>query len=75
MRKNLQMFRLGKDLTQEGMAKAIGVSRTAYNNIESGKSKGSMRFWLKLKEKFPEIDIETMVKEREDETQAKNHSE
>lgn len=64
MRKNLKMLRTDNDLTQEQMAKRLGVTRTTYNNIENGKSKGSITFWLRVKEEFPEIDIVEMEKVR-----------
>lgn len=62
MRKNLKLFRVEKDLTQTELATLTGVSVTTYWNIESGKSRGSMRFWMTLKNVYPEIDIAEMEK-------------
>ena len=66
MRKNLKMLRIENDFTQEQMAMRLGVTRSTYCNIENGKSKGSMDFWLGVKRAFPEVNIEEMaeVKER-----------
>lgn len=65
MRKNLQMLRVENDLTQEQMAKRLGVTRTTYCNIENAKSKGTMTFWLAVKREFPDIDIDEMAKVKE----------
>jgi DNA-binding XRE family transcriptional regulator len=65
MRKNLKMLRIENDFTQEQMAIRLGVTRTTYCNIENGKSKGSMDFWLGVKRAFPDVDIEEMAKVRE----------
>lgn len=62
MRKKLKLLRVEKGLTQEEIAFLLGVTRTTYCNIENGKSKGSMTFWLGLKRAFPEIDIDEMAK-------------
>ena len=62
MRTNLKLLRVKYGLTQEEMAKRIGVTRTTYCNIENGKSEGGMFFWLGLKKAFPEIDIHEMTK-------------
>lgn len=78
MRKNLYMLRHAHGLTQEKMAKRLGVSRTAYRNIESGQSNGSIEFWLAVVREFPEADISEITKteERADrEEQTKNHTE
>ncbi len=64
MRKNLKILRIQNDLTQDGMADRLGVSRTGYINVELGKSKGSIDFWLKVKKEFPDADIEELVKVR-----------
>lgn len=64
MRKNLQMLRIENDLTQEQMATRLGVTRTTYCNIENGKSKGAITFWLAVKREFPEVDIEVMAEVR-----------
>ena len=77
--KELKRLRFEYDLTQDQMAERTGVSRMQYNKIENGKSKGSMRFWLKLEEEFPNENIGEMYKRifkgRDgNEKQAENHS-
>ena len=62
MRKNLYMLRHAHGLTQEEMAKRLDISRTAYRNIESGKSKGSIEFWLAVLREFPEVNISEITK-------------
>lgn len=61
-RKNLKLFRVEKDYTQAEMAALLGVTRTTYCNIEKGKSKGAIEFWLKMKTVFPEIEIDELAK-------------
>lgn len=74
MRKNLKLLRVSHDLTQGEMAALIGVTRTTYCNIENGKSKGSITFWLSLKKEFPEINIDEMEERKAREKQAKGNS-
>ena len=64
MRVNLKCLRVQHDLTQDQMAERLGVTRTTYNLIENGKSKGSVDFWLTLKREFPEADITEMTKQK-----------
>lgn len=64
MRKNLKLLRVANNYNQDEMAERLGVTRTTYHNIEKGKTNGSSKFWLKLKEEFPEIEIAEMA-ERE----------
>ena len=66
MRVNLKLLRVKYNLTQAEMAALIGVTRTTYCNIENGKSKGSMTFWLAVKREFPEIDIEEVARKEEE---------
>lgn len=62
MRKNLYMLRHAHRLTQQGMAKRLGVTRTTYRNIESGKTAGSMRFWSALIREFPNVNMLELTK-------------
>ena len=66
MRINLKLLRVSNGFTQAEMAMRLGVSRTTYSKIESGKSKGAMTFWLAVKRAFPETEIEVLseLKER-----------
>ena len=60
MRKTLQKLRVDNDYTQSDMAKRLGVSRTTYCNIENGKTKGSLNFWLGVIRAFPKVEAEVM---------------
>lgn len=64
VRKKLKLLRVDNNYNQEEMAERLGVTRTTYHNIETGKTNGSGNFWVKLKKEFPDIDIEEMA-ERE----------
>lgn len=59
MRNGLYMFRHGMRLSQEEMAKKIGVNRATYAAIEIGKRDGRVTFWNKLQKAFgiPDADI------------------
>lgn len=65
MLKNLKHLRVEYDLTQEEMAAKCGITRTAYNLIERGKSKGSGRFWLAVQKAFPNENLTELSKARE----------
>lgn len=62
MRTNLKLLRVKYGFTQAQMAMRLGISRTAYINIEKGRSKGSIDFWLGVKRAFSEEDIEELAK-------------
>lgn len=65
MRTNLKVLRITNHLTQEQMAKRLGVTRTTYCNIENGKSSGTTAFWLSVKAEFPDCDIDVIMKTEE----------
>jgi DNA-binding XRE family transcriptional regulator len=45
---NLEILRVGAKLTQEATAKAIGITRQTYCQIENGNSKMSWSIYLSL---------------------------
>ena len=51
-RQALKVFRVTHNLTQQQLADKLGVSVSTYNLIESGKRRGSQKFWLKLQQEF-----------------------
>lgn len=57
MRNKLKALRAEHLMTQGEMAAILGVSRTAYINIENGKSNGSIEFWVRVAKEFPDADI------------------
>lgn len=50
--KSLKMLRLKNGLSQEEMARKLGMSRQNYGLIETGKAPGNIRFWSKLQKTF-----------------------
>ena len=58
MRLNLKGFRAKKNLDQQRMADALGVSRTTYSAIETGRSRGAESFWNRLQTTFNVSDAE-----------------
>lgn len=53
----LKEFREKLDLTQNSFAEIIGVSLSLYIKIENGIRKPSREFISKLKDKYPEFDV------------------
>lgn len=53
----LKEFRKSKKMTQEGMAEKIGVTLSMYEKVERGSVNASAAFMRRLKESFPDIDI------------------
>ena len=74
MRKKLRHLRVEHNLTQDNIAERLGITRTTYSKIESGKSNGSTAFWMALKREFPEVNIDELLQERGEENEAENHS-
>lgn len=54
----LKDFRKSKRLNQKQMAKEIGISASHYYKIENRYRNPSYDFLVKLKEKFPEVNID-----------------
>ena len=53
----LQEFRKSKNLSQEKFAQSIGFTLSMVSKIEMGKCKASRNFMEKVKQVYPEIDI------------------
>lgn len=56
----LRVLRAKFGLTQAGMADKLGINRSTYSLIESGKRNGSSEFWIKLQRAFGYSDTEIM---------------
>lgn len=56
MLKNLKLFRIALDLSQAEIAEKLNISRSYYGFIESGRQKGSVKFWRALKSVFKLTD-------------------
>lgn len=57
-RHNLYLFRCDKKLTQEEVAKKIGVCRATYAMVERGERSGSGEFWHRIQTEFDVPDSE-----------------
>ena len=56
----LKDFRKSKRLNQKQMAKELDVSPSYYYKIESGYQNPSFEFLVKLKKRFPIVNIDEM---------------
>lgn len=63
-RRNLKTFRVSQGLTQQGMAERLGMSRSAYMRIETGKAGTSRRFSGAVQREFgiPDSEMWTLLK-------------
>lgn len=64
MRTELKVLRVKNHLTQDEMAKKIGVTRVNYSAIEQGRNGGSLDFWDKLQTAFniPDEEMYALIK-------------
>lgn len=53
----LRKIRVDKNLTMKEFADTLGVSKSLIEKLETNNRKTSRQFLEKLKNKFPEIDI------------------
>lgn len=60
-REHLKEIRLRSKLTQEEVAKAIGISKQHYSRLEAGTSEGSVGVWQKLKNFFRVKSIDDLL--------------
>lgn len=67
-RRNLKVFRIKNGLTQAEMAERIGVSRSTYSDIESGRRKCAVDFLRKIQVEFnvPDSEIWSLSKTTDD---------
>lgn len=57
---SLKEFRESKKLNQKDMAKEIEVSASYYYKVESGYQNPSFDFLVKLKNRFPDVNIDSV---------------
>lgn len=55
--KNLIKFRIDKGLKSNEMAKMLGLSKTAYSNLENGKKRPTIEIAYKIQEVFDVDDV------------------
>lgn len=68
--RSLKVLRARFGLTQEGMAKKLGMSRQSYAKIENGIADGNIQFWARVQRVF-KISSEEMWQLINDEQRAK----
>lgn len=57
----LASFRQENNLTMDEMSEKIGISKSFYEKIESGKRQPSYNFIMKFKEVFPYADVNCIL--------------
>ena len=62
---NLRNFRRRKGLSQDAMARAIGITLSMYEKVETGRANASSAFMKRLKNAFPEASIDAIFFARE----------
>ena len=50
-----------KNLSKSAFAKEIGIQRSSLAHFFSGRNKPSLGFFLKIKNKYPEIDLNWII--------------
>ncbi|WP_196596037.1 helix-turn-helix domain-containing protein [Pectinatus frisingensis] len=55
--KYLSVLRKNKNFSVAEMAEQLGISESLYSKVECGQREPSRFFMKKLKEKFPEVDM------------------
>ena len=53
----LKNFRMSLNLTLQQFADTIGISKSLYEKVEMGIRKPSREFLTKLKNKYPQFDV------------------
>lgn len=56
----LKEFRKGKGLSQDAMARKIGVSLSMYEKVETGRAHTSSAFMARVKKAFPDANIDSI---------------
>lgn len=56
----LRKFRISKGLKRKQMAERLGVTLSLYEKVEGGNAGVSAAFMRKLKNAFPEVNIDEM---------------
>ncbi len=59
--KRIQDLIESKKLTKSSFAKEIGIQRSSLVHFFSGRNKPSLDFFLKIKDKFPEVDLNWII--------------
>lgn len=57
----LASFRQENNLTMDEISEKIGISKSFYEKIESGKRQPSYNFIMKFKDVFPSVDVNCIL--------------
>ena len=63
-----------KSLTRSAFASEIGIQRSSLAHFFSGRNKPSLEFFLKIKEKYPETDLNWIISGEKSQYLKKNKS-
>ncbi|MFL2609789.1 MAG: helix-turn-helix domain-containing protein [Flavobacteriaceae bacterium] len=61
MVKRLEQFIKSKKISKSAFANEIGVQRSSIAHFFSGRNKPSLDFYIKIKEKYPEVDLNWII--------------
>ena len=61
-----------KSLTKSAFAAEIGIQRSSLAHFFSGRNKPSLEFFLKIKNKYPEIDLNWIISGKKTKVEKKN---
>ena len=76
MMKRLEQLIKSKKISKSAFANKIGVQRSSIAHFFSGRNKPSLDFYIKIKEKYPEVDLNWIIsgvkskKEKNDEIES-----
>ena len=59
--KRLEQFIKSKKISKSAFANKIGVQRSSIAHFFSGRNKPSLDFYIKIKEKYPEVDLNWII--------------
>lgn len=65
MKNRLKEVRLSTGMTQEDFAESVGVSKTTYNNYETGRREPRSDFWMAVSDKY-NITVDYLIGRSDD---------
>ena len=69
--KRIQQLIESKSLTKSSFANEIGIQRSSLAHFFSGRNKPSLDFFLKIKERYPETDLNWIISGKRTKSQIK----
>ena len=69
--KRIQQLIESKSLTKSSFANEIGIQRSSLVHFFSGRNKPSLDFFLKIKERYPETDLNWIISGKRTKSQIK----